>query len=148
MTQYRAARIIFVEDKPGHIALAKAALEREGMANKIEFFDSGDSVIQYLKANEDTPPDVIFIDLNLEGSKAQGDDVARYMLGNKSFGQTEICIMSAAYMSREKENEYAETNVKFFLKKPLITEQLEAVVRESKRLRKLIVVITDEQAAA
>jgi len=145
MTYNRPARIIFVEDNPAHIELAKRALEAEGFCNKVEFFSTAPAVIEYLDSN--FPPDIIFIDRILSNSTLQGDDIANFLMADKMFSETEICMMSSSYVDREKENEYAASKIKFFLKKPLITEQLEAVIKSSKRLRKLIVVVDSKEAA-
>lgn len=138
MTQQRAARIVFVEDKPEHILLAKHALESEGFANKIDFFSTAEAALEFMR--QSPFPDLIFIDLNLNDGAMQGEDLAFIMLKDEKFALTEVCLMSAVYASREKENEWAKSRIKFFLKKPLITDQLDEVVRNSKRLRKLIIV--------
>lgn len=149
MKTNRAARIIIVEDRPESVFLAKTALESEGILNLVEFFTGSDSVLAYLDANRNEPPDLILIDRNLIGSPLDGDGIAEAIIADDAFRNCEIGMMSAAYASREKENEYADNpRIRFFLKTPLISAQLDAVIRSSSRLRKLIVVVDSEKAAA
>lgn len=146
ISQNRPARIIFVEDNPAHIFLAKTALEAENIANKIEFFQTAEEAIAYMNVNP--YPDLIFIDMNLQTGQMQGEELARLMLRDEKYQLTEINLMSVVYLEREKENELAETRIKRFLKKPLITDQLEEVVKHSKRLKKLIVVSDEIHSVA
>jgi CheY-like chemotaxis protein len=145
----RTARIVIVEDDPSSIILAKKALKSEGILNMVEFFTNSKDVLEYLTVTQDQPPDLILIDRNLSGSDLQGDAIANQIIENPKLNSVEIGMMSAADIGREKENEYVNNRrIQFFLKTPLITAQLDSVIRKSNRLRKLIVIIDAETGEA
>jgi CheY-like chemotaxis protein len=57
--------ILLVEDNPGDVRLAQEALRETNVPNTLRVVEDGQQAVALLKSDDESPPDLIILDLNL-----------------------------------------------------------------------------------
>ncbi len=102
--------VLYVEDDPNHVMLARRILEREGIA--VEAVTDSDQALRALKS---TRPDVLVIDLGLPGRG--GLALIRTIRGEASLSDLPILAVSASTLRGEVRQALA-AGANAFLEKP------------------------------
>ena len=69
--------ILLIEDSEGDIILTQKALQSGKLHIKLDIVRDGEQAIEYLQAHQETPPDLVLLDLNLP--RVSGHEVLKFI---------------------------------------------------------------------
>jgi CheY-like chemotaxis protein len=117
--------IIMVDDDADDRFLVQAAFEDNKLSPHLQFFEDGDSLINFLDKNEHQLPQLILLDLNMPGK--DGKDVIRYLKNKDSLRLIPIIVFSTSKAPCDINQAYAY-GANSYIVKPSGYEQLKAVI--------------------
>lgn len=129
-----AVEILLVEDNPHDLELARRALKRACISNKIEVARDGVEALDYIfcegphtnRKIEDTPK-VILLDLKLP--KIDGLEVIKRIKGDPRTKAIPIVVLTSSKEQRDVVESY-QLGVNSYIVKPVNFEQFAAAVQE------------------
>jgi uncharacterized 2Fe-2S/4Fe-4S cluster protein (DUF4445 family)/CheY-like chemotaxis protein len=126
MKKLMRMNILIVDDDPVIQELIERILARDGYKN-IQTADSGEEA---LKIMQQSPPDLVVLDIQLPGMK--GYKVSRNMRANKATANIPILMMTGGIIDKDKALEKSfKAGVTDFITKPIKTVELTARVKSA-----------------
>lgn len=131
MDRSRTIEIMLIEDNPGDVELAKAALEELKVITRLNVFYDGRDALRYLK-NEDKSrdlkhPDLILLDLNLPGK--DGRELLNEIKSDDSLRRIPVVVMSSSESTDDIANAYLN-HANCYIKKPINQYKFNEVVKK------------------
>lgn len=124
-----ALRIVMVEDDPGHARLIERNLQRAGVANSVEHFDSGTAALERLVGAGRQPgaPPLILLDLNLPD--LSGIDILRRVKADPQMRTAPVVVLTTTDDDREIRRCY-ELGCSVYITKPINYETFADAIRK------------------
>ncbi|KMP11194.1 hypothetical protein UR09_01570 [Candidatus Nitromaritima sp. SCGC AAA799-A02] len=113
--------IIIAEDDVDDFLFAKDALLEAGFTNELKWFQDGEVLMDYLKANENQTTEnkekigLIFLDINMP--KKNGFEVLKEMMGNKNMRIIPTIILTTSINDADIKTAYC-LGANSYIKKP------------------------------
>ena len=126
----KPVEILLVEDNPGDVDLAKAALEDSKMRNTLHVVNDGEEAMAFLRRrgkHKDAPrPDLVLLDLNLP--KKDGREVLNEIKSDPDLMRIPVVILT---ISKDEEDILKSYNLhaNCFITKPIDLSQFVKVVK-------------------
>ncbi len=89
---YKLQHIILADDDNDDCVFFKAALESIGFGNKLTTVNDGEQLMDYLIANTETLPDILFLDINMP--RKNGFECLKEIKNNNALKQLPVIMFS------------------------------------------------------
>ena len=119
-------RVIFIDDDKDLNFLQERMCIRSKFIQHYYISSSGPQTLDYLR-EVDSPPDIIFVDINMpvmDGFEFIEEFERRFL---KQFPETVLFVLSSSVRENDKIKAMGYPSVKGFLSKPLLSNQLEEI---------------------
>jgi DNA-binding response OmpR family regulator len=114
----RPSWIVLAEDNAPDVFLIREALNREGLACRVDVIDDGDQVLKFIDHLEDSPagtPDLFVIDLNLP--TRSGEEILARLRASVRSAAVPVIVISSSDAPRDRD--LARTHgVDLYFRKP------------------------------
>ena len=118
--------ILLVEDNPGDARLAVEALTEGNVTNNISVVQDGVEAISFLKKEDNSRPDLIFLDLNLP--KMNGKDVLAIIKEDSDLKRIPVIILTTSDADKDISETY-ELKANCYITKPVGFDQFIGVIQ-------------------
>ena len=125
-------RVIFIDDDKDLNFLQERMCISSKFIQHYYISSSGPQTLDYLKRT-DSPPDIIFVDINMpimNGFEFIEEFEKRFF---KQFPQTALFVLSSSVRENDKIKALGYPSVRGFISKPLLSNQLEDIFRHLHR---------------
>jgi two-component system response regulator len=125
--------ILLVEDNPADAELARHALDRHNLANRVEWVKDGQEAVDYIfcegEYGDRVPrlPRVVLLDLRLP--KLDGIEVLSRIRGNPETKDLPVVVLTSSKEERDLLNTY-ELGVNSFVQKPIAFDEFARTVAD------------------
>ncbi|WP_306060542.1 response regulator [Natronococcus wangiae] len=119
--------ILLVEDNPGDVRLIQEAFKETEIEQTHQVFTNGEDALDFLlESNECSPPDLVFLDLNLPGK--DGCEILETIRDDSQLERLPVIILTSSEDSDDVERCY-RANANAYLTKPTDLDELVSVVK-------------------
>ena len=121
--------VLLVEDADIHVAFTELAFEREGMPNALRVARDGESALQAIDAEPDSPPKLILLDLGLP--RMSGFEVLERIRAhhNPRVRRTPVVVLTTSRAPGDVKKAY-EMCANSFVSKPVELDDFVALIAE------------------
>jgi two-component system, chemotaxis family, response regulator Rcp1 len=123
---YRTIDILLAEDNPGDVRLVKELLNEGKVLVNVTAVSNGVEVIEYLRDNNNTQPDIILLDLNLP--RKNGMEVLAEIKNDFTLKRIPVIMLTTSAANEDIVRCY-NLNVNAFLTKPVDLDEYIALIR-------------------
>ncbi|MEX2158003.1 MAG: response regulator [Dehalococcoidia bacterium] len=122
MVRYRSIRVLFVEDNPDDIEIARRAFKRTGAASDIAIARDGQEVLDRLFGEETSTfrPDLMLLDLNLP--RVNGFEVLERVRASELYASMPVVVLTASGRQEDVQQTY-RLGANSYIQKPAVFEQ-------------------------
>jgi len=125
MANAQSVYIVIAEDCGPDIILFKEALRSAEVHADLKVFSDGEKCADYFRTTEESPPDLIVLDLNLP--KVNGFDLIRLVRENRRYDKVPVAVLTSSTAAKDK-NLSLDLGANTFVSKPSrLDEFLETV---------------------
>jgi CheY-like chemotaxis protein len=133
-TPERGTRFIAIDDDPVNNLICKLTIEMVAAAPEIITFTNAAQAFDYIQnqyaSNHDTTETVLLLDINMPVMSGW-EFLERFdNLGNDVKHLFKIFILSSSVDERDKQRSYANKNVNAFMVKPLVKDNVVAILKD------------------
>lgn len=119
-------KTVLIDDSDIDLFIQRRFLEVYNFSNQLFLYKSAEEALDWLKAmNGDTPPDIIFLDLNMP--EIDGFSFLKNFieLPEKIKSKSKIVVLTSSNNAQDREQAFSFTNVIQFITKPLKQTDIE-----------------------
>lgn len=119
--------ILLIEDSEGDIILTQKALQSGKLHIKLDIVRDGEQAIEYLQAHQETPPDLVLLDLNLP--RVSGHEVLKFIKTTNIHKSIPVIVLTTS----ESEKDITKTYNNYangYIVKPINVQQFFEVVNQ------------------
>lgn len=119
-------KTVLIDDSDIDLFIQRRFLEVYDFSNQLFLYKSAEEALDWLKAmNGDTPPDIIFLDLNMP--EIDGFSFLKNFieLPEKIKSKSKIVVLTSSNNAQDREQAFSFTNVIQFITKPLKQTDIE-----------------------
>ena len=120
--------ILLADDDFDDCNFFKAALDALPMATELKTVNDGDELMKYLSENADTPPHVLFLDINMP--RKNGFECLEEIKLNKKLKQIPVIIFSTSF-EQEVVNVIYKNGAQHFIRKPSDFLQFKKIIQQA-----------------
>ena len=130
MSQGTPVQVLIVEDNPGDVELAKAALRETSLPLELHVTANGEEAMRFMRQEgayaDAPPPDLVLLDLNMP--KMGGLEVLDAMKSDEDLRLTPVVVFTTSSASEDIERAY-DRYANCYITKPSDLDDLVNVVR-------------------
>lgn len=130
MGQGTPVQVLIVEDNPGDVELAKAALHETSLPLELHVASNGEEAMRFMRQEDDyadaPPPDLVLLDLNMP--KMGGLEVLDEMKADEELRLTPVVVFTSSAAREDIERAY-DRYANCYITKPSDLDELVGVVR-------------------
>ena len=130
MGQGTPVQVLIVEDNPGDVELAKAALHETSLPLSLHVASNGEEAMRFMRQEGDfadaPPPDLVLLDLNMP--KMGGLEVLDEMKADEDLRLTPVVVFTSSAAREDIEGAY-DRYANCYITKPSDLDELVGVVR-------------------
>ena len=119
-------KTVLIDDSDIDLFIQRRFLEVYNFSNQLFLYKSAEEALDWLKGmNGDTPPDIIFLDLNMP--EIDGFSFLKNFLDlpEKIKSKSKIVVLTSSNNAQDREQAFSFTNVIQFITKPLKQTDIE-----------------------
>jgi CheY-like chemotaxis protein len=119
-------KTVLIDDSDIDLFIQRRFLEVYNFSNQLFLYKSAEEALDWLKSmNGDTPPDIIFLDLNMP--EIDGFSFLKNFLDlpEKIKSKSKIVVLTSSNNAQDREQAFSFTNVIQFITKPLKQTDIE-----------------------
>lgn len=119
-------KTVLIDDSDIDLFIQRRFLEVYNFSNQLFLYKSAEEALDWLKAmNGDTPPDIIFLDLNMP--EIDGFSFLKNFieLPEKIKAKSKIVVLTSSNNAQDRQQAFSFTNVIQFITKPLKQTDIE-----------------------
>ena len=122
MVRYRSIHVLFVEDNPDDVEIARRAFKRTGVASDIVLARDGQEVLDRLFGEESstTRPDLMVLDLNLP--RVNGFEVLERVRASELYASMPVVVLTASARQEDILQTY-RLGANSYIQKPAVFER-------------------------
>lgn len=130
MGQSTPVQVLIVEDNPGDVELAKAALRETSLPLELHVTPNGEEAMRFMRQEgayaDAPPPDLVLLDLNMP--KMGGLEVLDEMKADEDLRLTPVVVFTSSAAREDIEGAY-DRYANCYITKPSDLDELMGVVR-------------------
>lgn len=121
-------KVILVDDSAIDNKLHKRVIERTGLVGDVLTFPMAEDALDYLRTDNDRPPDLILLDINMPRMDGfEMLDVATEELGGR-FAESVVVMLSTSMDAADQQKARGYEVIRDYFVKPLTRERFEELV--------------------
>jgi two-component system response regulator len=122
MPRFRSIRVLFVEDNPDDVEIARRAFKRTDVVSDIILARDGQEVLDRLFGEEfsTTRPDIMLLDLNLP--RVNGFEVLERVRASELYASMPVVVLTASARQEDVLQTY-RLGANSYIQKPAVFEQ-------------------------
>ena len=122
MTRFRSIRVLFVEDNPDDVEIARRAFKRTDVVSDIVLARDGQEVLDRLFGEESSTmrPDLMLLDLNLP--RVNGFEVLERVRASEEYASMPVVVLTASARQEDILQTY-RLGANSYIQKPAVFER-------------------------
>lgn len=114
------SRILLAEDNDGDVFLVRRALEKKGLPHELFVVHNGEEALGWLDShssvqNQDVPPDLILLDLNLP--RIDGGQLLSHIRKSNAYSRTPVIVLTSSDSPKDRQMAM-ELGANLYFRKP------------------------------